>query len=40
MSRLIVLDAGPLGLLTRSPRVLEAQQCADWLGDRLADGMQ
>lgn len=38
MSRLIVLDAGPLGLLTRSPRVPEAQQCADWLEDRLAAG--
>ena len=38
MSRLIVLDAGPVGLLTRSPRVPEAQQCADWLGDRLAAG--
>jgi predicted nucleic acid-binding protein len=38
MSHLIMLDAGPLGLLTRSPRVPEAQQCADWLRERLALG--
>jgi predicted nucleic acid-binding protein len=40
MSRLIMLDAGPVGPLTRSPRVREAQQCSDWLGDCLAAGAQ
>jgi predicted nucleic acid-binding protein len=40
MSRLIVLDAGPVGLLTRSPRVLEAQQCADWMHALLAAGVR
>jgi predicted nucleic acid-binding protein len=38
MSQLIFLDAGPIGLLTRSPRVPEAQQCADWLRNLLVDG--
>jgi predicted nucleic acid-binding protein len=38
MSRLIFLDAGPIGLLTRSPRVPEAQQCANWLRNLLVDG--
>ncbi len=31
MSRIIVLDAGPLGLLVRSRRVPIADQCAEWL---------
>lgn len=38
MSRIIVLDAGPLGLLARSRRVLIADQCAQWLRDLLAAG--
>lgn len=38
MSRVIVLDAGPLGLLTRSRSVQIANQCAQWLRDLLVAG--
>lgn len=38
MSRVIVLDAGPLGLLTRSRSVPLANQCAQWLRDLLVAG--
>ena len=38
MTRLVLLDAGPLGLLTRSPRVPEAAACYAWLRAQLASG--
>jgi predicted nucleic acid-binding protein len=38
MSRIIVLDAGPLGLLVRSRQVLVADQCAQWLRELLTAG--
>lgn len=38
MTRLVLLDAGPLGLLTRSPRLPEAAACYAWLRAQLASG--
>ena len=38
MTRLVLLDAGPLGLLTRSARVPEAAACYAWLRAQLASG--
>jgi predicted nucleic acid-binding protein len=38
VSRVIVLDAGPLGLLVRSRQVPIAAQCAQWLRELLAGG--
>ena len=38
MTRLVFPDAGPLGLLTRSPRIPEAAACYAWLRARLAAG--
>lgn len=38
MTHLIFLDAGPLGLLTRSPRIPDAAACYSWLRARLAAG--
>jgi len=38
MTRLVLLDAGPVGLLTRSPRVPEAAACYAWLRAQLASG--
>jgi hypothetical protein len=38
VSRIIVLDAGPLGLLTRSRRVPIAAHCAQWLRTLLVAG--
>ena len=38
MTRLVFLDAGPLGLLTRSPQIPEAAACYAWLRARLAAG--
>jgi len=36
--QVVLLDAGPLGLLTRSPRIPEAADCYAWLRARLASG--
>ncbi len=36
--QLVLLDAGPLGLLTRSPRIPEAAACYAWLRAQLASG--
>lgn len=36
--QLIVLDSGPLGLLTRPPHVPQARACATWLRRLLAAG--
>jgi predicted nucleic acid-binding protein len=38
MTRVIVLDAGPLGLLVRSRQIPIADQCAHWLRDLLDHG--
>jgi predicted nucleic acid-binding protein len=38
VSRVVVLDAGPLGLLTRPRRVPQAVACAGWLRTLLAAG--
>jgi predicted nucleic acid-binding protein len=38
MTQIVLLDAGPLGLLTRSPRIPEAAACYTWLRTRLASG--
>ena len=38
MTRLVLLDAGPIGLLTRSPRIPEAAACYAWLRAQLASG--
>lgn len=38
MTKLVLLDAGPVGLLTRSPRVPEAAACYGWLRARLVSG--
>src|SRR4051794_4219211 len=40
MTHMVLLDAGPLGLLTRSPRIPEAAACYAWLRERLAAGSQ
>ena len=34
----IYLDSTPLGLLTRGQRVSEAEECRQWMADRLASG--
>lgn len=38
MTRIIVLDTGPVGLLVRSRRVPLADQCARWLRELLDHG--
>ncbi len=38
MMQLVLLDAGPLGLLTRSPRIPESAACYAWLRTQLASG--
>jgi predicted nucleic acid-binding protein len=38
MTHIIVLDTGPLGLLTRSSRIPEAAACYRWLQARLTAG--
>lgn len=40
MSRIILLDAGPLGLLTNPRPQPEAQACKQWLAGLLMDGVQ
>jgi hypothetical protein len=39
MSRFILLDAGPLGLVTGSPKSAEANACRTWLETMLAAGV-
>ena len=36
MTLAVVLDTGPLGLLTAPPRRAEARACSDWLADLVA----
>ncbi len=36
MSRVIVLDSGPVGLLTASPKKSSAKECGRWLASLLA----
>lgn len=38
MSRYVLLDSGPLGLLTRAPRVLVAQEARNWLRGLVSGG--
>ncbi len=38
MTHLVLLDAGPLGLLTRSPRISEAAACYAWFRTRFVLG--
>jgi hypothetical protein len=40
MSRLVVLDAGPLGLVTNPRATPAAIECREWLIKRIADGDQ
>jgi predicted nucleic acid-binding protein len=40
MSRTIVLDSSPLGLLFQKPRFADADRCRDWLKGHLALGAQ
>ncbi|MFN8492006.1 MAG: hypothetical protein U0350_30675 [Caldilineaceae bacterium] len=40
MSRIILLDAGPLGLITNPHPLAEAQLCKQWLARLLADNIQ
>ena len=36
--QVIYLDTTPLGLLTRGRRVAEAEECRQWMADRLVSG--
>lgn|GEM_PF-3238330 len=38
MSRVIVLDAGPLGLITNLKRSAESIACAQWLQSHITSG--
>jgi predicted nucleic acid-binding protein len=40
MNRFVLLDAGPLGLVTGPGRNPEANGCRDWLEDLLAAGVE
>jgi predicted nucleic acid-binding protein len=40
MSRVVLLDAGPLGLLTAPPRKADAQACSQWLAGLIAAGFR
>lgn len=40
MSAVVILDSGPLGLLTAPPRRVEVRTCAHWLADLIAAGTQ
>lgn len=40
MTRAVVLDSGPLGLLTAPPRRPEARACSHWLADLVAAGFR
>lgn len=40
MTRAVVLDSGPLGLLTAPPRRAEARACSHWLADLIAAGFR
>ncbi|WP_089933249.1 hypothetical protein [Candidatus Entotheonella palauensis] len=40
MSRLIILDAGPLGLVTQRRGVAKAEACRTWLAECLRHGAQ
>ncbi len=40
MTQVVVLDSGPLGLLTAPVRRLEAQACSEWLADLVAAGIR
>ena len=38
MSRIIVLDSSPLGLLFQKPRIREADECRAWLKEQVKKG--
>jgi hypothetical protein len=38
MTLAVVLDTGPLGLLTAPPRREESRVCSHWLADMIAAG--
>jgi predicted nucleic acid-binding protein len=38
MTRVIVLDAGPLGLVSAPPRKAQSLACSRWLANRIAAG--
>jgi hypothetical protein len=38
MNRLILLDAGPLGLVSHPKTALQAEACRDWVREREAQG--
>jgi len=40
MSRFVLLDAGPLGLVTGPRRRADANACREWLEDLLAAGVE
>ncbi len=40
MTRAVLLDSGPLGLLTAPPRRPHAQACSRWLAGLIAAGMR
>jgi predicted nucleic acid-binding protein len=40
MSKAVLLDAGPLGLLSAPPRVAGAQACCQWLAGLVAAGVR
>lgn len=40
MTRIIVLDSGPLGLLTAPPNKGQAADCAQWLVAMLTAGLR
>jgi predicted nucleic acid-binding protein len=40
MIRAIVLDSSPLGLLTRQPNFLAAEECREWLRKQLVSGIR
>ncbi len=40
MTRAVLLDSGPLGLLTAPPRRPDAQACSHWLAGLIAAGVR
>ena len=40
MSRIVLLDAGPLGLVTNPQRSQQSTACAQWLQGLIAGGVQ
>jgi predicted nucleic acid-binding protein len=40
MTRTVLLDAAPLGILTAPPRRMDAQSCSQWLAGLIAAGLR